>query len=279
MMKRALSLLAALLLAGIVAAGAAPASAGTVCTVTNSGCGPYYAPKIAPMSNGYNTYVGAQDVGENTGTTNTLTVTNPGNWSDVSNDAPLGYTGVQTFLNVQQLFNNWGVKGWNCQPAPCTDTPLSALSALQVRYSETSPTDANSIYEFAPDVWDSQRPSDVMFWADTSPVRCDDNGLNSSDILGQAILSGQNWTVYHYGTEIMFILDGTTSTDPVTTDTCAQQASGTIHILAGFRWLLSHGLVRHLGKIGQLNTGWEITSSDGTQFTMSHYKIVATVKP
>jgi len=220
-----------------------------------------------------------QRVAPNAGTAETLTATSPGHWSVTANDVPYGYTGVQMFDAVQQLTNDWNGSGWgNC--GTCTDTPLNSLTSLTVSYAETSPSDANSIYEFAPDVWNDNYGSDVMFWADTSPRRCTDNGMSAGNIIGQAVLGGQNWTVYRYGgvgSEIIFILDGTASTDPVSTGTCARQASGTIDILGGYRWLASHGIMTTVGSISQLNTGWEITSADKTTFTVSSYSIDARV--
>ena len=230
------------------------------------------------MSNGFDTYVMNQSVGPQPGTTQTLTATDPGNWSVTASDVPLGYTGVQTFAAVQQLTNDWNGSGWGGSGS--SDTPLASLTALTVTYAETSPQDANSIYEFAPDVWNDNYGSDVMFWADTSPQRCTDNGMNAGSIIGQASLGGQAWTVYRNGgpgSEIIFILDGSASTDPVTTGTCARQASGTIDILAGFQWLAGHGIMSSTGLLAQLNTGWEITSADNTRFTMSSYSISAAV--
>lgn len=249
------------------------------CVATNSACGPY-GPSNIPMANGYNTYVEAQQVGRQAGTSDTVTVNSPSSWSDVATDMPLGYTGVQMFDNIQQLTNDWNGHGWGSCVA-CTDTPVASLGELQVTYNETSPTDANSVYEFAPDVWNDNYGADVMFWADTSPLRCTDNGMSAGNIIGQATISGQHWTVYRYGgrgSEIIFILDGSTNTDPVDSGTCAQQTSGTIHILSGFRWLVRHHVMTNLGSLSQLNTGWEITSADNSTFAVNSYGINATVK-
>lgn len=246
---------------------ATPPPAG--CTVGLNGvCGPYDYPAI-PMSNGYNTYVANQNVGATSGTTQKLTATGPGDWSVTADDTPYGYTGVQTFPDVQQLTNDWcggGVWGGCANP---TDTPLSALASLTVNYTETGPADANSIYEFTPDVW-SDYPSDVMFWVDTHG-RCNE-GAYGSTLLGQAVLDGQNWTVHRYGgagAEIIFVLDGAGGSG-----TCAQQTSGTVNIKAGFDWLAAHGYLSN-PQISQLNTGWEITSADQTTFTVSSYSISA----
>lgn len=276
MKTRFLALLAAtgLMIAGFVLP--AQASTTSICTLHTWGsCGPYkYSPD--PLSNGYDTYVANQDVGAETGTTNSMSVINPGNWNVTANDVPPGYTGVQSFEAVQQLANDWNGNGWG--GSGNQDTPMGSLQSLGITYTETSPTDPGSIYEYAPDVWTSNYPDDVMFWADTSPTRCTDNGLNASDILGVASIFNQNWTVYRYGAaggEIVFILDGTSNTDPVDSGTCAQQTSGTVHILSGFDWLVSQHIISALGNLTQLNTGWEITAADNTQFSVSAYSIYA----
>lgn len=221
---------------------------------------------FSPNSNGYNTYVENQDVGQNAGSNNMLYVISPSQWKAVVNDVPYGYTGIQTFTSAQQLFNNY--KGGS------SDYPVASLSSLMVSYSETSPTDANSIYEFAPDVWTSYG-QDVMFWVDTSHTRCVDNGMNTSNIIGQANLDGRNWTVYRDGgpgSEIIFILDGSSSTDPVDSGSCATQTSGTIDVDAGLHWL-SNDLTGFPPwsslTLSMMNTGWEITSADNTTFTVN----------
>ena len=250
-----------------------PPPGACVTSVLGGVCGPYAYPAI-PMSNGYDTYVMDQSVNPASGTANTLTAADPGNWHVKATEADCGGC-VQMFAAVQQLTNDWNGSGWG--GSGMSDTPLASLSALAVHYSETTPSDPGTQAEFAPDVWDSAAANDVMFWADTTPFRCTGNGLNTSDILGQAALGGQAWTVYHYGTEVIFILDGTASTDPVTTGTCAQQAAGTIDILGGFRWLVANGVMPGLGNLTQLNTGWEITAADATTFTMNSYSVTAAV--
>jgi hypothetical protein len=223
------------------------------------------------MSNGYDTYVSNQSVGPQPGTTDTVTATDPGNWSVKANAVPYGYGGVQTFPDVQQLTNDWNAstKTWG---SGSSDTPVDSLSALKVNYSETAPQDANSIYEFAPDVWQDNYGSDVMFWADTHG-RCN-TGSYGGTVLGTWTSNGQTWTVNRYGgagAEIIFVLDS----NPAVQNSCAQQASGTIDIKAGLDWLVANGFETGGPVISQLNTGYEITSADNTTFTVNSYSITA----
>lgn len=245
------------------------------CSVTlGQNCGPYAYAGIPP-SNGFDTYVGPQNVGANSGTIATTTVTDPGNWNVIADavgpDGKLGYEGVQIFANVQQLFNDWcgSATNWSTCASP-SDTPLDSLSTLAVTYSETSPTGSNDIYEYAPDIWSDGYNSDIMFWADTHG-RCN-NGAYGSTVLGTAVIDGQTWTVNRYGdfgAEIIFVLDS----NPAVPDSCAQQASGTIDIKAGLDWLVAHGFIPGPEVISQVNTGWEITSAANSTFTVHSYGI------
>lgn len=274
---------AALLLggAGVTVAEIAPAQAATCTATLGNGCGGYDAPDVWPGSNGFNTYMSNQDVGAQSGTTQTATVNSASSWSLQANDQPYGYTGVQTFPDTQQLTNNYSADGqWNGQDV---DTPLNAMSSLVINYNESSPSGPNDIYEFAPDIWTNYAgqlgggSGDIMFWVDTTHVRCDDNGLSTSDRLGTQTVNGQDWTWYRYGPmggELVGILD-TVDHDPATNGTCAQQKSGTVDIKAGLDWLKSNGFINTGAiTIGQINTGFEITSAQNSTFSMNSYSIV-----
>lgn len=276
-LKKSLSrvLLAASLVAGTATISAiavvAPASASTCTEPLGNNCGPYTDSNI-PMSNGYNTYVANQNVGAEPGTTESLNATDASNWSVTTNAVPAGYGGVQVFPDTQQLTNDWCGTGWGGCQSP-TNTPLASLSALKVSYSITAPTDSDSDYEFAPDVW-TNYADDVMFWADTHG-RCN-TGSYGSTVLGTATFDGQTWTVNRYGgpgAEIIFVLDS----DPNTPDSCAQQTSGTIDVGAGLQWLNNNGYISSPVTISQLNSGYEITSTDNQTFSLSNYSITATV--
>lgn len=247
---------------------------GWACTVPlGETCGAYAYPGI-PNSNGYNTYVANQNVGGMPGTTETVYANDPGDWQVVADARPYGYTGVQTFPDVQQLFNNWCGGGWSGCASP-TDTPIDALSSLWIDYAEESPTGPDDLYEFSPDLWLSNYGSDIMFWVDTKG-RCN-TGAFGGTVLGHATIGGQNWTVHRYGdagAEIIFVLDG-----PGGSGTCAQQRSGAIDIKAGVAWLVAQGFVQRGPKVTQLNTGWEITSARAATFRVAGYRITAQPAP
>lgn len=260
-----------------------PTSGGSYsCTASiGDACGPYDA--NIPMSNGFNTYVSNQAV--NVHGTETVHANSASDWNVVANLNDCGGC-VQTFVNVQQLTNDWNPSGstpaWGGGAADA-DTPLDALSTLKINYNETSPqTGAN--YEFAPDVWDDGYANggngDVMFWVDTHG-RCDEGSFGAT-VLGHMTMDGQNWTVHRYdspstpdptpitGNEIIFVLDG-----PGGPGTCAQQPTGTIDVKAGMDWLVAQGNIPAHPVLSQVNTGWELTQSSGQTFTVNNYSIEA----
>lgn len=245
-----------------------PSPTGGACATLGQNCGPYAYSGI-PMSNGFDTYIGPQNVGSNSGTTASVTAADPGSWTANVDAVPYDYGGVQVFANVQQLTNDWGGSGWNGSQ----DTPLNSLSALTINYSESMPRTSDISAEYAPDIWTEEYPSDIMFWADTQG-RCN-NGAYGGTVLGSATFGGQTWTVNRYGgagAEIIFVLDS----DPNTPDSCAQQTSGSIDIKAGLDWLENNGYISSTPHLTQINTGWEITSANHAAFTVNSYSITAT---
>ncbi len=268
-------ILSVLLTLGLVAVSASASTTPDTCSLTGTGdnCGPYLDNSI-PMSNGSNTYVAVQNVGANTGTTGVATVNDANNWSALINAVPYGYGGVQIFLQNAQDTNNWNGNGWGNGDS---DTPLAALSALKVNYTENMGTvNANTSAEFAPDIWTDNYPSDVMFWADTSG-RCD-SGSYGSTVLGTAVIDGQTWTVNRYGgpgEEVIFVLDS----NPSVPNSCANQTSGSIDIQAGLNWLVANGDMTGPVVVNSIATGWEITSAQNETFSLSNYSITATVGP
>lgn len=229
-------------------------------------CPAYHRADLIPMSNGYDTYVGNQNLGA-TGT-QTLSANGPGDWQVVSNLSSCGGC-VQTFPDVQQLTNDWTGTGWGSGNA---DTPVDSLSALTVNYNETSPANAAD-YEFAPDIWQENYAADVMFWVDTFG-RCD-TGAFGGTVLGDFTMDGQAWTAHRYGgpgAEIILVLDG-----PGGPGTCAQQSSGSIDIKGGLAWLSAGGFIPAHPVLTEINTGWEITQSTNATFKVNGYSIDAPV--
>ena len=262
-----------------------PTPTGTACVIHLGGsCGAY---SWNIMDNGFNSYVADQGVGPQSGTQETITANSATSWADLANDVPYGYTGVQTAPQTNQLMNDYCPANHDWADPVCasnqteTDTPFSALSSLRISYAESSPPDGvaqgQGIYEYGIDTWPDNYSNDIMTWTDTSFTRCTQNGMSASNILGQMPLGGQNFTLYHFGTELIFILDGTSSTDPVTTGTCARQTSGTIDVLGEFQWLAANKFIPGLGPMGLIVPAlWEVTSANNAKFTVSSLSLTIT---
>jgi len=256
---------ATLLTAGGLIAASTSASA-SVCTATGpqDTCGPYDYSGIT-MSNGYDTYTENNEWGANKGTSQVLTSTDPGHWSLSATATPAGYTGVQTYPNIQQLTSNWTGNGWNGS-GTADDTPLSGLSSLTSSFAQSMPHNSQTVAEAGYDIW-TNYSSDIMIWVDNV-----NRGTGGSDQIGTATIGGQDFTVYQYGGkggEIIFSLDGSGGTG-----TFANEASGSVDILGTLNWVQAHGYVSNI-KIGQIDFGWEIctTGAQAETFSVSSYSL------
>jgi hypothetical protein len=225
------------------------ADAARICTTraSNGVCGPYTYRRIV-NSNGYNTYTDQDMWAAKPHTTQTLTSTGPGGWSVVSSAKPAGFTGVQTYPNVQQLFNDWTGHGWNGS-GNATDTPIARLSSLVSFFTESMPHNSATDAEAAYDIWLSHVPrhdsNEVMIWVDNV-----NRGTGGAARIGRATLDGQRYTVLQYGGpggELIFSLD-------------RSEPSGMVNILGVLDWLVRHRYESATLRIGQIDFGWEICS-------------------
>jgi hypothetical protein len=239
-----------------------PTGAACVTSAGNGNCGPYRYPLIS-NSNGFNTYVG-NNCWADPGCKQTVSANSPGDWQVVSTE-PAGNTGVKTYPNVQQLFNDWCGAGWNTCPG--SDTPISALSSLRSTYAEATPHNSATIAQFAWDIWlsNTSGPNEIMIWVDNS-----NRGSGGATQKGSATFGGQPWTLYQYGAgEIIWSLGAP--------GTFAQQGSGTVDLLAMLRDLQARGIVSAGATIGQIDAGWEICSTGGgpETFRVTSYNLLA----
>lgn len=235
-------------------------------SASSGACGPY-AYRGITNSNGYNTYTDQDMWAANAGTTQTLTSTGPGHWSVASSARPAGSTGVQTYPNVQQLFNDWTGRGWNGS-GHATDTPLAGLSSLRSSFSESMPHNSTTIAEAGYDIWLSNVPrgdsNEVMIWVDNVH-----RGTGGAARIGRATIDRQSFAVLEYGGpggELIFSRRG-------------NEHAGTANILKALRWLVRHGYEPPALRIAQIQFGWEIcsetTPAPGNRFTVSRYSITA----
>jgi large repetitive protein len=128
-----------------------PRSPFTTLTTTTSltgNLGAYNDPaEMTPASNGYSTYVSANQVGP-ISYSELLGAYSPSMWFVTATAGPPGNGSVQMGPCSSQSFANWGATGW---ASGTGNTPLSALSALTSTYDVTDPPTGS--YELEFDVW------------------------------------------------------------------------------------------------------------------------------
>lgn len=236
----------------------APSSQST--SAPNGVLGPYSHTHIT-NTNGYNTYVGNNMWGaKGSSMTQTLTAVDPGKWYVVAK-APAGHTGVLSYPNTQQLFNDWTGSGWNGSGTH-TDTPINRLTQLTSTFAENMKANPGTDAEAAYDIWLSgtSGPDEIMIWADNA-----NRGTGGANQIGTGTFGGQNWKLLQYGGgELIWSLN-------------ANEQSGAVGILAMLRGLQSRGLVSSGAAIGQIDFGFEICSTGGMPetFSVSNYTLTA----
>jgi hypothetical protein len=234
--------------------------AGQCITGPQDNLGPYSYAAIT-NSNGYNTYVGNNEWGANSGTSQKICGTSPGSWTLQASAVPSNYTGVQTYPDIQQLMDDYCGGTWNtCSNT--TDTPLSALHSLTSTYGTVNPPLAQGDWEAAYDIWLNNTPnSEIMIWTTTSNVRLADNG--SQVFNTNVTIAGQSYTYMNYGGGLPILVLNSNA------------ASGTIDVLAALKYLQSIGQVSANATLAQLDFGWEICNTAGTTqtFQVNNYSI------
>ena len=173
-------------------------------------------------------------------------------WGVVSTMAK-GNTEVLVYPAVQELF------GANNQPAP-----LAHARELVSTFRESMPTTAGTIGEAAYDIWLNNWNTEVMIWVDNQHQRF------YRPVVATAKFNGQTFTVYRApGTShgypsgpVFFVLNH-------------NETSGTVDILAVFRWLQQSGFLSAGATLDAVDFGWEICSTNGVPeyFSVSHYTL------
>jgi hypothetical protein len=173
-------------------------------------------------------------------------------WGVVSTMAK-GNTAVLTYPAVQEQF------GANGQPAP-----LSRASKLVSTFTEAMPTSAGTIGEAAYDIWLNGWNTEVMIWVDNQHQRF------QQPVVATAKFNGQTFTVYRdQGTShgypsgpVFFVLNH-------------NETSGTVDIVAVFRWQQRSGFLTSSAGLNAVDFGWEICSTNGVPeyFSVSRYTL------
>jgi len=259
-----------------------PSTTGTAWACVTSSptgtCGDYTTGST--NSNGYNSYV-ANNCWGDPNCQQTLNANSFGDWRVTANE-PAGNGSVRTAPEAQQQFNNWcsnGKNTWsNLVPNGCpnsTNTPISALSQLTSTYAESTPHNSQTIAQWAWDNWlsnDSGYPDEVMVWVDDNG-RCN-SGSFGTQVHAPVTIAGQEWTPHRYpnSSEFIWSLDGSGGAG-----TCAQQASGTVDLLALLKWMQANGYAAPGASLSLVDGVFEICSTGGAPetFRVSSYSVTA----
>ena len=239
-------------------------TAGCVTSAAKGNCGPYRYPAIT-HSNGHNTYVG-QDVWNTIpGWSQTLNVTDPGNWN-VTAKIPAGNTSVVSYPNTGQNID------WINGAPP----PLSSWSSIYSSFSENLAGDANSgsVAEAAYDIWLNNWANEVMiqtdFVGDAMRPRCSGSQVIATvPFGGSGGVPAQNWNLCQFGSELIWQFP-----------TGTNESSGSVDMLAMLTWLEDNGKGKYLPRnsgLTALSFGFEICSTGGQPetFRLSHFSIRA----
>lgn len=153
-------------------------------------------------------------------------------------------------------YSNWGVWANHPNTGGIKSYPnatryigqkLSALHSVQSSFNVTVPS--SGAYETAYDIWDSGNANEIMLWMNkTGPV----GPLGTSQ--GNVTVGGSSWTVYRgsNGSNAVFSFVRTSNT-----------SSSTVDVLAVMNWLKNtKGWIGDV-TLGNVQFGYEITSSSG----------------
>jgi hypothetical protein len=199
------------------------------------------------------------------GTTQTLSVNDPGSWSVTANSQPPGSTAVQTYPDTQQIYTR----------SDNSPDPLSGFSSIISSFGESMGGGSGTSAEAAYDIWLGQNSStnyanEVMIWNDMSNRGTCGGAtvLTNANFGGSNGVPQQNWTLCKWGSsELIWYL------------TSGNETSGTVDVLSMLSFLESHGYLPANSGLNQIQYGFEICSTHGAAtFTVSKLAITSSCK-
>ena len=154
-------------------------------------------------------------------------------------------------------YSNWGVSSDQPNTSGVKSFPndtryigasLSSLSSVTSSFSVTNP--GSGAFETAYDIWDSSNAYETMLWMNKTGAV----GPLGSEVASVSV-GGYSWHVYKgsNGSNQVFSFVNTGSA-----------TSGTVNILAVLKWIESQGWFGNI-TLGNVQFGWEITSTSGTE--------------
>ncbi len=170
----------------------------------------------------------------------TLSACSYSNWYvRATMDNSKGDGAVKTYPNAHRDFSN--------SPA------ISSFSSITSTFAETSP--GTGIYEDAYDIWlngiGGDNATEVMIWTDNH------GQVPSGSAQGTVTVGGRTYTAYKTsGNYIAFVPS-------------ANFTSGSMDLLAFFKWIMSKGWIGSNATLGQVDYGVELVSTNGAPATFS----------
>jgi hypothetical protein len=156
---------------------------------------------------------------------------------------------------VATMNNNNGdgrVKTYPDSQKDFSEPRISGLSSVTSTFAETSP--GTGIYEDAYDIWlngvATSGSTEVMIWNDNH------HQVPSGSVQGTVTIDGRSYTVWRNGTYIAFVAS-------------ANFTSGTMDLLAFFKWIMAKGWIPGNSTLGQVCYGAELVSTNGVPATFS----------
>jgi len=136
--------------------------------------------------------------------------------------------------------------------------PISSISSLTSSYNVTVPS--SGAYNTSYDIWDSGYANEIMLWVNYNGAV---GALGSS--IGNVTLGGHTWTVYVGSNGANNVYSFLRTSD---------STSGTVNILAILKWLKdTKGYIGNV-TVGDVQFGYEITSSaGGLNFTTNGFSV------
>jgi hypothetical protein len=179
--------------------------------------------------------------------TQTIYACSYSNWYVVATmDNSKGDGAVKTYPNSHRDFQN--------------EPQINSFKSITSTFAETSPH--TGIYEDAYDIWingvATSNSTEVMIWNDNQQQ------VPAGSQQGTAIFDGRSYTVWKADGYIAFVANSNFS-------------SGTMDLLAFFKWIMSKGWIPGNSTLGAVDYGVELVSTNGTPqtFTFSNFTVNA----
>ncbi len=211
----------------------------------------------------------------------TINVCNASSWSATSNQKDV-QGAVETYPDTE-----YDVGGRNCAAAgngnPCTTKPISGYSTIGSTFSESYPTTGDS-FDAAYDLWLNNWSTETMIWNQWGGDQnywgqCAEPGSDQNDCVGAGGAQADSLAVTLGGVAYHFLALGPDTASgtpipctPANESKCEymffrdnQVASGSVDILAAYKWMVSQGFISASDVPTQLEYGVEIVATSGTQ--------------